>query len=57
MTFSNKEGKISKNTEENARTLKTHFQEVFNRESEFDATVIDGLKQHPITSTLDNTHS
>ena len=31
-TFSNKENKISKNTEENARTPKT-FQEVFNRDS------------------------
>ena len=54
-TFSNKEGRISKNTEENTRTLKTHFQEVFNRDSEFDPTVIDDLTQLPIISTLDNT--
>jgi len=43
-TFVNKEGKISKNTKENSQTLKTHFQEVFNRESNFDPTVIDEQK-------------
>ena len=54
-TFVNKEDKISKNTEENAWRLKTHFQEAFNRESEFDPMVIDELKQHPIASALNKT--
>ena len=45
--FKNKEGKVAKNDNENAKILKDHYQEVFNRSVPVDLSVLQGIIQLP----------
>ena len=45
--FKNKTGKVAKNDNENAKILKNHYKEVFNRSVPVDLSVLEGIKQLP----------
>jgi hypothetical protein len=51
--FRNKNGDICSNPVENAKTVKDHFQNVYNIKSDLDPTVFDQVKQRPIQFDLD----
>jgi hypothetical protein len=52
--FRNKDGNICSNLEENAKTVKEHFQKVYNIQNQLDPTVFDLVRQRPIRSELDD---
>ena len=45
--FKNKKSKVAKNDNENAKTLKDHYREVFNRSVPVDLSVLEGIIQLP----------
>ena len=38
---------------ENAKALETHFEKVYNTQSDVDETVIDGLRQRPVRTDVE----
>ncbi len=51
--FRNKNGDLCWNPVENAKTVKDHFQNVYNIKSDLDPTAFDQVKQRPIQFDLD----
>jgi len=51
--FRNSEGKLYTSTAENSKTLKTHFEKVYNIRPDTDDSVIDELRQRPLRANLD----
>ena len=51
--FRNKDGVLCSNPTENARTVKEHFQKVYNIQHQLDLTVFDLVRQRPIRFELD----
>ena len=52
--FRNNDGILCSNPEENARTVKEHFQKVYNIQNQMDPTVFDLIRQRPIRVNLDD---
>jgi len=51
--LANNNGKMSSNDKDNAKILKTYFQDVFNRKATIDPSVLDELTQRPVTMSFD----
>jgi len=51
--FKNQTGELCSTQVENARTVRDHFQKVYNIKSELDPTVLSKIKQRPIRFELD----
>jgi hypothetical protein len=51
--FRNENGILCSNPTENARTVKEHFQKVYNIQNQLDSTVLDLVRQRPIRFELD----
>ena len=51
--FRSSEGKLCDSAVENAKALETHFEKVYNIQSDVDETVIDSLRQRTVRTDLD----
>ena len=52
--FRNKDGNLCSNPQDNARTVKKHFQKVYKIQNQLDPTVFDLVRQRPIHFELDD---
>ena len=50
--FQAKDGTIATDNKSNVRILKNHYHKVFNRQVEVDESILEQLKQRPITQEL-----
>jgi len=51
--FTNNNGKMSSHDKDDAKILKTYFQDVFNRKATIDPSILDELTQRPVTMSFD----
>ena len=48
------DGTVCKTPEENATVFRDHFNTLYSRQPEFDISVLDNLRQHPVASNCEN---